>query len=82
MDMTGHNTPTVNLKPFIFNAKFPTIEKFVSVFISDKYIYPVDNGKTNKIKVCAVVELVLLTHSIQRLNKSILRMISLNYQEA
>jgi hypothetical protein len=63
MDMTCHDAPAVNFKPFICLAMFPAIQHNLFVFVSDKEVYPVNNCKAYEIKLILIPEFIFGTHA-------------------
>jgi hypothetical protein len=49
MNMTCHDTPSIQFQSFMYLAMSPALQHNIFVLVSDKEIYPGNNGKTYKV---------------------------------
>jgi hypothetical protein len=61
--MTAHHTPSVNFEALVVLAMFPAFKDYFFIFVSDKQVDPVNNRKTNKVKLALVVEFIFAAHN-------------------
>lgn len=66
MNMARHDAPRIHIEAFIMLAIAQAIQYNLAVFISYKYIYPVNNSKRNKEEFGVIVELVFSAHGCRK----------------
>jgi len=60
--MICHDAPGKNFQTFVLLAESETLQQYIFVFISGKYINPFNNSETNKIDSFRVMEFLITTH--------------------
>jgi hypothetical protein len=60
--MARHYAPAINFQSFVFLAVLPAFKHNVFIFVTDKQVYPANNGKAYKVKLLLVSEFIFSAH--------------------
>lgn len=60
--MTCQYAPAINFQSLMVNAMFPAVYNNLLIFISDKYINPVNNCKGYMVDFILISELIICAH--------------------
>ena len=50
VDMAAHNAPAINFKAFVLLTMLPAVQHNMVIFVADKKVDPVYNGKTPHVR--------------------------------